>query len=317
MGYGYRCVCSNCGYMLVAYQGTGMGQTSIENDMEYKVFQCEDCGHYEVLPDKEQQYCICCQGQLHSINGFDEKVFAGEIDCPKCHGHLAVEETLQEREWLTQCRFRMESERTIHVSKDESGIYITFGCYPQGINGEMKPIVWQVLKTEQDKMLLISKYALDNSFYHDVDEEATWEKCYIRRWLNRDFYNTAFTKRQQQQILATEIIAEKDKESCDSFTVQDNIFLLSLNEAREILGYTSYERDSKYMGIDVCEPTDYVMRFRKARIMEGSVCWWLRSGGATNSRAAYVERDYPNSSGEDFYEELGVRPAMWIKTQSL
>lgn len=315
MGYGYSCKCIDCGYMLVAYQGASKGQTKLERDMECKVFMCEECGYYEVHTEEEQHCCVRCQGQLHLIDRFDENLFEGKIACPSCHGHLVAEEILQEREWLKQSRFRMDSRKITATSKDVKGSYITFGHYPQGPNGEIKPIVWQVLKTEQDKLLVISKYGLDNSCFHDVEEETTWEQSYIRGWLNRDFYNTAFTKTQQQQILVTNNVVEGDKEFRDSHVVQDNIFLLSLNEAREILGYTSYKRNNAYVDIEECEPTDYVVRFRKALVKEGNICWWLRSNGAINTRATYVELDYPDSSGADFYEELGVRPAMWVNLQ--
>lgn len=310
MGYGFNCECPDCGYMLVAFQGTGLNKTEINT--EYKVFGCEECGCYEVLSDKELHRCIRCRSQMRLIERFDERLFGGDIICPNCHEHLEAKEILQEREWLTQSRYKREPERAASKHEDESGSYISFGCYPQGINGEIKPIEWQVLKTEQDKMLLISKYGLDNSCFHDVEEETDWESCSLRSWLNRTFYNTAFTKLQQQQILATDIVVEEGKVSHDRHTVQDHIFLLSLREAKEILGYTSSKPNSAYVGIEVCEPTDYVVRFRRARIAEGSICWWLRSNGATDSRAAYVERDYPDSAGEEFYEEYGVRPAMWV-----
>lgn len=310
MGYGFNCECPDCGYTLVAFQGTGISKTEI--DTEYKIFECEECGYYEALSDKGQHRCIRCRSQMRLIERFDEKLFGGEILCPNCHGYLEAKDILQEREWLTQSRYRTESERSVANHVYEIGSYLSFGCYPQGINGEIKPIEWQVLQTEQDKMLLISKYGLDNSCFHNVEEETNWEKCSLRSWLNRNFYNTAFTKLQQKQILATDIVVEESEVSHDRHTVQDHIFLLSLHEAKRILGYSSSKSSNSYAGIEVCEPTDYVVRFRKAWIVDGSVCWWLRSNGTIDSRAAYVERDYPDSAGEEIYEEYGVRPAMWI-----
>ena len=38
--------------------------------------------------------------------------------------------------------------------------YIQFGNYPQTLQGDIKPIEWQILLIEDNKMLVISKYGL-------------------------------------------------------------------------------------------------------------------------------------------------------------
>ena len=41
------------------------------------------------------------------------------------------------------------------------GDYIKFGSYPQTVKGIVRPIEWQVLLKEENKMLIISRYGLD------------------------------------------------------------------------------------------------------------------------------------------------------------
>ncbi len=100
---------------------------------------------------------------------------------------------------------------------------ITLGTYPQ--NSELhEPIEWIVLKQETGRVLCISKFLLDCRPYHVTAESITWEKCSLRRWLNDHFFNTAFTKEEQNRIQVTDI-------ETPLHDTKDHIFLLSCEEA--------------------------------------------------------------------------------------
>ena len=76
------------------------------------------------------------------------------------------------------------------------GEIILFGKYEQDgddSNGA-EDIEWLVLKTEpdQNRILVISRYSLDVQPYNREFASVTWENCSLRKWLNRDFFNTAF-----------------------------------------------------------------------------------------------------------------------------
>ena len=57
------------------------------------------------------------------------------------------------------------------------GSTVTFGNYEQG-DGQA-PIEWVVLDRQEDRALLLSKYALDAKPFHEVeDRNVTWaERC--------------------------------------------------------------------------------------------------------------------------------------------
>lgn len=304
MGYGYICKCPDCGYSFSAFLGK-KDSTRPNEDTESKVYCCAECGHYEVITGDEQHCCIRCRGQLNIIDSFNEMLFGGSLKCPVCEGDLVVESALQEREWNTQRRYKRDVEGTTLSAIDDEGQYISFGCYPQGPNAEMLPIVWRILRREQGKIMLLSKRALDNGPYHNKEEETTWERCFIREWLNRDFLNTAFTKEQQDRIVTTDIVT-------GDYKVKDKVFFLNVEDIKEILGYSFGTQRAEYEGFEVCEPTDYALSFKKALVNEKGICWWLRSSGKTKASAAYVDFDIIELSGDEFYEEHGIRPAMWI-----
>ncbi len=59
-----------------------------------------------------------------------------------------------------------------------------------------------------DKMLLLTKYAVDCQMYNPELTDVTWETCSLRRWLNEEFFGRAFDTNEQSMILNTVNIAE-------------------------------------------------------------------------------------------------------------
>lgn len=88
---------------------------------------------------------------------------------------------------------------------------IYFGKY----NGS--PIAWQILDMQENKVLLITKDAIDEMAYNTEYKTIDWESSTIRKWLNEEFYNT-FDNTEKEKILANE---------------SDNIFLLSNDDVKE------------------------------------------------------------------------------------
>ena len=74
------------------------------------------------------------------------------------------------------------------------GDVITFGKYEQDnktSNGK-EDIEWIILDRQGDKVLLISRMALDQQPYNTKKADVTWETCSLRKWLNGSFYESAF-----------------------------------------------------------------------------------------------------------------------------
>lgn len=125
---------------------------------------------------------------------------------------------------------------------------------------------WLVLEREKDHMLLLMKDVLEEeqSYFTGEISQYTftlWDACYLREWLNKDFYST-FTPEEQARILKTgrnndayssdcEYCEYGDEqcEVCDAdpdgwrLYTYSKIFLLTMNEAEKYL--TKIERAAK------------------------------------------------------------------------
>ena len=208
---------------------------------------------------------------------------------------------------------REYSKRFGGLSSAKEGDYITFGSYEQdnvATNGK-EDIEWLVLKvdTENHRMLVISRYALDCKQFHYQYTGVTWETCSLRNWyVNSAILNDAFTPEERAMILTTTVTADANPyypNFSAGNNTQDKLFLLSMVEAQT---YFSSDEDR------LCTPTAYA---KAQGASAGTACgWWLRSpGSSTNGDyAAYVD----NSGKVNQYGmhvsavNFGIRPAMWI-----
>ncbi|MBQ7529510.1 hypothetical protein IJT10_06370 [bacterium] len=98
----------------------------------------------------------------------------------------------------------MGSLRAVYEDK-QVGDRFEFGRYPQGGNGEEKPITWRVLRRDSDGLLVIAEMGLDAKPYHKRDCSITWSDCSLRRWLNDKFYKKAFNDQEQSLIKKTKL----------------------------------------------------------------------------------------------------------------
>ena len=78
------------------------------------------------------------------------------------------------------------------------GSYIKFGSY----GADKTPLEWLVLKKEGRKLLIISRYALSCDKY---DYYSLWRNSYLREYLNNEFFNSCFSKQEQDKILKTRV----------------------------------------------------------------------------------------------------------------
>ena len=185
-----------------------------------------------------------------------------------------------------------------------------FGRYEQdnNLNNGKEPIEWIVLDMQGGKYLLVSRYGLDVRPYNKDGGKSTWRDCSLRKWLNGDFLNNAFTLDEQNAIEVTHV----DNISADSsgrVYTDDKVFLLSNAEA----GSYRFTDDEARM----CAPTNYaIAQGAEASFIFGtdgqsSGCWWLRTP------MMFVDYDGFRSGDTGNTVSHAVRPALWVDGSAL
>lgn len=180
------------------------------------------------------------------------------------------------------------------------GDTVFFGRYEQDNNysNDQESIEWIVLAVEDDKMLVLSKYALAFEPYEGNWEPKTWEQCSLRRWLNNTFIKEAFTKAEQTAICTTQSYA-----SHIDTPLQDQVFLLSGSEI------------DRYCPSDVrtCNVTDYAKNTVLMDDNQWACIWWARPDSVdTLGCGDLIRTDGSYDENDDAFTEYYVRPAMWI-----
>ncbi|MGI6690573.1 MAG: DUF6273 domain-containing protein [Christensenellales bacterium] len=156
----------------------------------------------------------------------------------------------------------------------EEGDTVVFGSYEQDgdeSNGR-EPVQWLVLDVQDgvtsadDRILLISQYALTYRPYHDAKEPVTWETSDLRAWLNGEFCSAVFTPEQRSHIVRTKISTpgnygvyffsdqKKQVNVSGGNDTLDDVFVLSREEAER---YFYFGSNSEYtaLGYRLTAPT--------------------------------------------------------------
>ena len=205
---------------------------------------------------------------------------------------------------------RKEAERK---KREEEAVYNKFnpgtihkmGMYNHGM--QIEDIEWRVLERDGNRALLISKHIIDRQKFDESSENTSWEKCSLRKWLNNDFYNTAFSSSEKSKILTTSLknVPNPQHGTSSGNDTNDKIFLLSIDEVKKYFPSDAYTR---------CQVTLFAKN--KGAYCDGAYFgyWWLRTTGQSLQNATYIFYSGGISNmGYDVTGSIfGVRPAMWV-----
>jgi len=198
---------------------------------------------------------------------------------------------------------------------------------------------WRVLKTDGNSALIITERVIELRAFHEEFIEITWEHCDLRKYLNKQFYDT-FDPSDKARIMETRIT------DCDNpwygtkwgNPTIDRIFLLSTLEVIQYFGDSGdlqnnkrwHFKDAKdneiFEGAHNEGHSDFINdqynEARKALYHKvynagwDEKWWWLRSPGVPMRPTTVIVGDIGELfiCGGDVYDPSGgVRPAMWIQ----
>lgn len=164
------------------------------------------------------------------------------------------------------------------------GNTVTFGRY------HGKDIVWRVLQKEGPRCLLFAAEVVDHRCFHHERDDSTWSNCDLRRWLNKEFLEEAFTLKERMNIMLS--------------THRNNI------DPRWHDENGPDTRDKAFV-FNRIELDEYVPNTEDRSIGEW---WWLRGHGCSNlnQQAVYEDGTVYENGVSTHASEVGVRPAMWV-----
>ena len=204
------------------------------------------------------------------------------------------------------------------------GNHVLFGSYPQKDSNHPEPIEWVVLARDEHEaepayLLLLSLYGLEFMSYDTDPVTISWKCSSLRKWLNEDFYCSAFNANEQTMIVEA-YLQEPNPTPYTTLpcnTAKDRVFLLSSEEIY-ICCNSNIEK--------ICRPTRYAATKNSKNSLRtlmfplwspGACSWWLRSPG-NNGRAMLVDRNGERYfSGDTVDKKYAVRPAIWISLTSV
>ncbi len=153
-----------------------------------------------------------------------------------------------------------------------------------------EPLTWRVLDPSEGYVMcnqIIDSQAYQNIIYYRDEEyynskdctnyASDWVTSSLRQWLNSDFYNTAFTVEERNQI-GTSHLENKSKYSStyDSADTYDKIFPISYYDAiNSAYDFNSANRQMK--GTDYAKCQGLYVDNDSGSSDNGNSWWWLRS----------------------------------------
>ena len=189
---------------------------------------------------------------------------------------------------------------------------------------EFGGIDWRVLDRQENRVLVISEYILEQRWYHHQLVDINWSDSDMRRYLNSEFLNR-FNEAERARIIETTVVNDNNPWFGISGgpDTTDYVFLLSLGEVVRYFGDSGHGQlgNRNHPDNDARGFNDRYDDNRIARELNGSPWfWWLRSTGSPGNHASNVRRDGGISVGgvgvyighATIGEPGGMRPAMWL-----
>ena len=168
------------------------------------------------------------------------------------------------------------------------------------------PIIRQIEKATNEKVLyfdensnralIISKDIVAKMPYHKPGGDVTWEKCTLRKWLNKVYYKSLPPNIKSHILEETRINPDNEYGIPGGKYTSDKVFLLDVYEV-----YYRFKDDSS----------------RVATFQGETAWWWLSSPGYDSGYATIVGHDGSvGDVGCRVHVSYGVRPAFWLNLDS-
>lgn len=220
-------------------------------------------------------------------------------------------------------RLRKQLSHQIHY-----GEIFTLGSYPTSSSTERKPIDWVVLDKQGPYVFAIVWNCLDAKQYHSQNKPVRWRDCSLRRWLNNDFYHSAFTPIEQKLIVKAPVSKDWNVSEKDDFVSllcpMGKEYFCQRSSPKGLSQYAYppealIDRDPyKYAPSDKKSESAILLEslgYKTDSYMSGP--WWLRTSGDKPELPYFVSwtgsSTFVDSTNRFPTDYFLVRPVIWLK----
>ena len=201
---------------------------------------------------------------------------------------------------------------------------VYLGSYEQSAIFEKQPIVWRVLSVNKDgtDAFLLSNKGLDCKPYHNdfSAEVVTWDMCSLRKWLNNEFYNSAFSEEEKTDINESKL-SNPPSPKFGTYSGEDTVDKVFVLSIPEVINYR-YGFNEKYDKSDtrVAYTTEYAwMNGAGVRKNNMDCHWELRTAGLYDNYNACIHPDgdvlYGGGGGVGVVYS-SIRPAIHVNLKA-
>ena len=193
------------------------------------------------------------------------------------------------------------------------GSKVSFGTYYQNDSKIKEDINWIVINKDLEKKtaLLISDKVLDTCPFSENYGDFTYDKSYLKKYLNEDFYNIAFNEYEKKSIVEVELeISDGQRDEYETFIkTNDKVFVLS---DMEILKYLTGKINKSTIATLYARGNE--IEFSKDIRNYGALSWWARNNAKTSTNQVCIVDENGNiKSTKGTIRTIGIRPCVWVK----
>ena len=256
-------------------------------------------------------------GENNNINPWVKKIDNKLDDISNYFVDSVVKDSLQNDEyeglenWEIE-KIQKKKQILASLSQVKVDSDVIFGKFYISSSSFCEPLEWIVVEKNDDDILLTTKYIIDNVVYDKKYDGVNWENSSVRKYLNEYFFEKAFSEEEKELIVLSTVsnIANKIYGTDCGNDTMDKVYLIDFDEINKYVLTKQYSRafGTKYAinkGLWVAH-YDY---------LKDSSVYWLRSMGASNNHASYL-----NASGtiDAFGDPVGmdgngIRPTIRVK----
>lgn len=211
------------------------------------------------------------------------------LEAKHLYYHMVIDEKLSDARAIFQKLGDYKNSRDFVKKCDalldyRPGNIVLFGRY-QG-----KPIRWRVLQAKGKSRLLFSEKIITGQPYNTERTNTYWSTSTLRKWLNHDFLNEAFTLSERMSIITVPNVNDPNSvwSTQSGPKTIDKAFVFSHKELEEYLP----------------DPADRAI----------GEWWWTRTIGHNllSAECVYFDGSIYDIGLNIADGEIGVRPAIWI-----